>query len=131
MKGANDLFSINLQSREPIYEQVYNNVIKLISLGVLEPDHQLPPVRQMAAQLGVNPNTVSKAYKNLEQDGIIYSVVGRGSFVMPQLTMANSKKLEAINKAVDSIRNAMNIGVKKQEILQLVDDIYGKGVVSK
>ncbi len=53
------MFSIDYQSREPIYEQLYNNVIKLLSLGVLEAGQQLPPVRQLAAQLGVNPNDKS------------------------------------------------------------------------
>ena len=55
------MFSINYQSREPIYEQLYDNVIRLIALGVLLPEQQLPPVRQLATELGVNPNTVSKA----------------------------------------------------------------------
>lgn len=132
MKGVeDDLFSINYQSREPIYEQLYNNVIRLISLGILEPKQQLPPVRQLATQLGVNPNTVSKAYKTLEQDGVIYSVVGKGSFIMPELTVANSKKIEALNTVTDSVNVAMNFGVLKQEILTLVEDIYKKGVGTK
>lgn len=125
------MFSINYQSREPIYEQLYNNVIRLISLGILEPIQQLPPVRQLATQLGVNPNTVSKAYKTLEQDGVIYSVVGKGSFIMPELTVANSKKIEALNTVTDSVNVAMNFGVLKQEILTLVEDIYKKGVGTK
>ncbi len=132
LKGVeDDLFSINYQSREPIYEQLYNNVIRLISLGILEPKQQLPPVRQLATQLGVNPNTVSKAYKTLEQDGVIYSVVGKGSFIMPELTVANSKKIEALNAVTDSVEVAMNFGVLKQEILTLVEDIYKKGVGTK
>ena len=59
------MFVINYQSREPIYEQLYKNVVRLVSLGAMEPEQQLPPVRQLATELGVNPNTVSKAYKNL------------------------------------------------------------------
>ncbi|MCI6007520.1 MAG: GntR family transcriptional regulator [Ruminococcus sp.] len=118
------MFTINLQSREPIYEQVYNNVVRLISLGVLQPKQQLPPVRQLATQLSVNPNTVSKAYKALEQDGIIYSVVGKGSFVAPQLNAVSGKKLEALDKIEQSVAEAKNLGIEKNEVLKIVDKIY-------
>ena len=63
------MFSIDLSSRVPIFEQLYNNVVRLISLGVLAPNDKLPPVRTLATKLSVNPNTVSKAYKLLESDG--------------------------------------------------------------
>lgn len=119
-----DLFTINLQSREPIYEQVYNNVVRLISLGVLQPRQQLPPVRQLAMQLSVNPNTVSKAYKALEQDGIIYSAVGKGSFVAPQLNAVSGKRLEALDKIKQSVAEAKNLGIEKNEVLKIVGKIY-------
>ncbi|MEE0859098.1 MAG: GntR family transcriptional regulator [Acutalibacteraceae bacterium] len=122
------MFSINYQSREPIYEQLYNNVIRLLSLGVLVPEQQLPPVRQLATQLGVNPNTVSKAYKNLEQDGIIYSVVGKGSFIMPDIKVADGKKADALNKVTQAVKVAMELGVEKKEIIAVTENVYNKGV---
>lgn len=122
------MFSINYQSREPIYEQLYNNVIRLLSLGVLVPEQQLPPVRQLATQLGVNPNTVSKAYKNLEQDGIIYSVVGKGSFIMPDTKVADGKKADALNKVTQVVKVAMELGVEKKEIIAVTENVYNKGV---
>lgn len=122
------MFSINYQSREPIYEQLYNNVIRLLSLGVLMPEQQLPPVRQLATQLGVNPNTVSKAYKNLEQDGIIYSVVGKGSFIMPDTKIADGKKSDALNKVTQAVKVAMELGVEKREIITVTENVYSKGV---
>ncbi len=122
------MFSINYQSREPIYEQLYNNVIRLLSLGVLVPEQQLPPVRQLATQLGVNPNTVSKAYKNLEQDGIIYSVVGKGSFIMPDTKVADGKKADALNKVTQAVKVAMELGVEKKEIIAVTENVYNKGV---
>lgn len=122
------MFSINYQSREPIYEQLYNNVIKLIALGVLLPEQQLPPVRQLAIELGVNPNTVSKAYKNLEKDGVIYSVVGKGSFIMPNTAAADGKKIEALNSVKQAIKSAMKIGIEKKEIMEIAENIYCEGV---
>lgn len=120
------MFNIDYTSREPIYEQLYDNVVRLISIGVLESKQQLPPVRQLALQLNVNPNTVSKAYKSLEQDGIIYSVVGKGSFVMDNITVVDSKKAEALKNTSLSVTNAMKLGVKKSEIIDIVDSVYSK-----
>ena len=120
------MFNIDYTSREPIYEQVYNNVVSMISLGVLEPQQQLPPVRQLALQLNVNPNTVSKAYKSLEQDGIIYSVVGKGSFVMENVSVVNSKKAEALKDTRGSVKDAKKLGVEKKEVIDVVDNVYSK-----
>ena len=120
------MFDIDYTSREPIYEQLYNNVVKLVSLGVLEAKQQLPPVRQLALQLNVNPNTVSKAYKTLEQDGLIYSVVGKGSFVMDNISVVDSKKAEALKDTSLSVTNAMKLGVQKEDIIDIVDNVYSK-----
>lgn len=120
------MFNIDYTSREPIYEQLYNNVVRLISIGVLEPKQQLPPVRQLAIKLNVNPNTVSKAYKSLEQDGIIYSVVGKGSFVMDNISVLDSKKAEALKNTSLSVTNAMKLGVQKEDIIDIVENVYSK-----
>ena len=120
------MFNIDYTSREPIYEQLYNNVVKQITLGVLEPKQQLPPVRQLALQLNVNPNTVSKAYKNLEQDGIIYSVVGKGSFVMENVSVVNNKKVEALKNITNSLEQAIKLGIQKEEITTIIDAVYLK-----
>lgn len=118
------MFSINYQSREPIYEQLYNSVVRLISLGVLEPKQQLPPVRQLATQLSVNPNTIAKAYKNLERDGIIYSVVGKGSFISEMTNIVDTKKMEALKKLASSIKDAVETGVTKEEIYEIIEKIF-------
>ena len=72
---------IDYKSGLPIYEQVYNGILRLAALGILQPGAQLPSVRSVAADAGVNPNTVQKAYAALERDGVIVSVPGRGSFL--------------------------------------------------
>lgn len=118
------MFVINYQSREPIYEQLYKNVVRLITLGAMQPEQQLPPVRQLATELGVNPNTVSKAYKNLEKDGIIYSVVGKGSFIMKGSDAASSKKTEALNNLTKAVKSAVEVGVTQEEIVKLTQDVY-------
>ena len=75
------MYDIDLQSRTPIYEQLYKKIVELAMKQILKPNEQIPSVRILAKDLGVNPNTVSKAYQQLEHDGIIYSLTGRGSFI--------------------------------------------------
>lgn len=120
------MFTLNFQSREPIYEQLYNNVVRLASLGVLQPEEQLPPVRSLATELGVNPNTVSKAYQLLERDGIIYSAVGRGSFVSSGVTAASLQKATALEELAKAIKKACDIGVTKEELKKVIDDTFAQ-----
>lgn len=123
------MFSLDLTSRTPIYEQLYNNVVRLISAGVLKPNDKLPPVRTLACELSVNPNTVSKAYKLLEQDGYICSAVGKGSFISPDLNALDAEKQLAAEKLSEALRNAQKIGLEKDEVLKMVDEIFEGGKV--
>ena len=121
------LFSINYRSREPIYEQLYHSVIQMLSLGVLETGQQLPPVRQLAAELGINPNTVSKAYKNLENDGIICSVVGKGSFIAENHDVIDGKKEELLKSVTENLTQAHRMGIAQTEIQAIIRRIYNGG----
>ncbi len=115
------MFTIDLTSRKPIYEQLYNNVVRLISAGVLKPDDKLPPVRSLATELSVNPNTVSKAYKLLEADGYICSAVGKGSFVSPDISVQNAEKQLALEQVSARIKDAVSLGATKEELLKILD----------
>lgn len=75
------MFDIDLQSRTPIYEQLYKRVVSMTVKQELHGGDKLPSVRELAKELGVNPNTVSKAFQMLERDGMINSVPGKGSFI--------------------------------------------------
>ena len=123
------MFSLDLTSRTPIYEQLYNNVVRLISAGVLKPNDKLPPVRTLACELSVNPNTVSKAYKLLEQDGYICSAVGKGSFISPDLNALDAEKKLAVENLSAQLINAQKIGVSKSEVLKMIDEIFEGGKV--
>lgn len=119
------MFSLDLSSRSPIYEQLYNNIIRLISAGVLKPGDKLLPVRALAMELSVNPNTVSKAYKLLEADGYICSAVGKGSFVSPDLSLIDAEKELALKKLNGAVKDALKIGITRDEILSCVDALMG------
>lgn len=121
------MFTINYQSREPIYEQLYNNVVRLIGMGVFSPHEKLPTVRALAQQLGINPNTVSKSYQMLEQNGYIYSAVGKGSFVADNSAVVNGKREEAKKELVKAVKAASDVGITNEEVIAAVNDIYFGG----
>ena len=75
------MISLNYRDSRPIYEQIKDGLRKLIVTGAMAPDEKLPSVRALATQLSINPNTIQRAYNELEQEGYIYSVAGKGSFV--------------------------------------------------
>ena len=72
-------------------------------LGILDENQQLPSVRALAREVGVNPNTVAKAYQQLEQQGIIYTVSGRGSFVSPDVLSLQSLRQAALQEVLDAV----------------------------
>lgn len=121
------MFSINFGSRTPVYQQLYDDVVRLASLGILKSNTKLPPVRVLATELGINPNTVQKAYKMLESDGYIYSTVGRGSFVSEKLGQHEAEKIEAKKKLKESASDAYKKGVTKEEITSIVDSAINGG----
>lgn len=121
------MFQIDFSSRMPIYEQLYYNVIKLASAGVIKPGDKLPPVRVIAAQLGINPNTAAKAYRELEQDGYIFSSVGRGSYLTDKLDEHSAQKAMVINEFKIAAKNAVNFGADKEKLIEIVEEIFKGG----
>lgn len=121
------MIQIDLTSRVPIYEQICTNIIRLASAGVLRPGDKLLPVRSLASQLGINPNTVAKAYKLLEGDGYIISNVGRGSYLSDKLTKACAERVIALDDFKQSAQRANLLSIEKAELSRIIDDIYNGG----
>lgn len=118
------MITIDYKSRLPVYEQIKNQLMTLIQLGVLSPDQQLPSIRSLSSKTGVNVNTVKRAIQDLEEMGVIYSVPGKGSFVSED-AFANSRIKE---KAIDEIRHAIVSaipkGITKEDITEIVEKIF-------
>ena len=89
------MISLNYRDSRPIYEQIKDGLRKLMVTGALQPDEKLPSVRALAAQLAINPNTIQRAYNQLESEGYVYSIPGKGSFaaVMDDAVAARKKEL--------------------------------------
>lgn len=114
------MFHVDYKSRLPIFEQVYRSVIKLGAAGAFGESGQLPSVRAVACELGVNPNTVQKAYSMLERDGIICSLPGKGSFLKKPEDALERCRQEAVKQVRDALRNALDCGVSRETLLELI-----------
>ena len=114
------MIQIDLQSRVPLYEQLQEQIIRLSMLGILDENQQLPSVRALAREVSVNPNTVAKAYQQLEQQGIIYTVSGRGSFVSPDVLSLQSLRQAALQEVLDAVDKALSRGVSPQQLLDAI-----------
>lgn len=121
------MIKLDLQSRQPIYEQLKNKIGELVLLGELKPDDQLPSVRSFARELGVNPNTVQKAYQDLERDNIIYSVAGRGSYISPQISLNARLEETHLRKIRQTVSQAKSCAIAKERVISTVEDVYGEG----
>ena len=95
------MFMIDNQSRVPIYEQIIFQIELFIAQGILKQNEQLPSVRQAASDSGINPNTIQKAYLELERQGYIYSAIGKGYYVSEQAKNSIELRKKQVYKAID------------------------------
>ncbi|WP_100406970.1 GntR family transcriptional regulator [Bacillus solitudinis] len=115
------MFQLDIRSRVPIYEQLVGKLKELIIHEVYQPNQQLPSVRVLAQKLTVNPNTIQKSYRELELQGYIYSIPGKGKFVAPQATTTNNKKVTKMKQELlKLLSEALYLGIDKEEILSLI-----------
>lgn len=106
------MISIDFRDRRPIYEQLINSVKELVMRGVLTEDEQLPSVRALASELGINPNTIQKAYTELERQGITYTVSGKGCFVARTGdSILEAKKQEILKKLENTAHEAAKLSI--------------------
>ena len=117
---------IILDGKASIYEQIYDGIVRLISSGVLRPDEKLPAVRETAKKLGINPNTVQKAYSALEQNGLIYSIPAKGSYVAGGGSAAEKIKKEAAGSLREAMLKAEESGVSRGTAEELINEIWSK-----
>ena len=116
------LFNLNPRSSTPIWEQIVNQVKELIIKGVLLPNDQLLPVRELSTQLLINPNTVSKAYRELERQGVTETFRGKGTFVSSEIN------LKADQKSIEKIKQELKELMIKSSYLKIEQETFLKWV---
>ena len=121
---------INYQDSRPIYEQIVENFKNQMYKGILQEGDQMPSVRSLAIELSTNPNTVQKAYSELERQGFIYTVKGRGNYVKGDSLLKENKKKELVREIVSLFTEAHEIGLSLEELITEItsnlDDITTK-----
>lgn len=121
------MLQLNPKDHAPLYEQIKEQMKELIMTGVLKADEQIPSVRELAQMLTINPNTIQKAYKELEQEGFVYSIRGKGNFVTPQnKTLKNLRHDDLMNSLEKTVRELMYIQVPCEQVVSFIKQIYVK-----
>ena len=115
---------LDYKDRRPIYEQVVLKFEELMLLGAMKENEPLPSVRSLAMELSINPNTIQRAYVELERQGYIYTVKGKGSFVADNTVMKEKRKKEVLLQVSDMIDEAIRVGIPGDEIKNMVEIQY-------
>lgn len=119
------MFVIDVMSRVPVYEQLIKQVEELVLIGVLKSGDKMPSVRSLSIKLSINPNTIQKAYTELDRRGLIITVPGKGSFISDvagQIVEEKSRgKMDNLNQIVTELAYA---GVTKEEVIQAVEKVF-------
>lgn len=114
------MISINYRDPRPIYEQIKSELRRLMLTGALPPGSRLPSVRELAGQLAINPNTIQRAYRELEADGYILSVAGKGSFVAQVDRIAEQQKKQAVSAFRAAAQRLRALGLTDAQLAQFL-----------
>lgn len=122
------LITVDLRDRKQLYEQLIDNIKNLILIGELKADDKLPSVRSLARELGINPNTIQKAYSELERCGVILTLPGRGSIVIAQMDELKREQLSTLTETLTQLANeAKTAGITEEEFLKAAQTAYKGG----
>lgn len=113
---------LDYRDGRPLYQQVKDDLRRMMLTGLLPPDEKLPSVRSLATQLAINPNTIQRAYNELEGEGYIYSVPGKGSFASANAGADKARRQELMNQAAELVAELRYLGVTQEELMALVKE---------
>ena len=120
------MISLNYRDSRPIYEQIRDELRKLIVSGAIAADEKLPSVRALAAQLAINPNTIQRAYNQLESEGYVYSIPGKGSFAAVLDDAVAARKKELLEQVGGLLRELRSLGATAEELVAFTQAVTSK-----
>ena len=122
------MIHLDYKDSRPIYEQLADRLKELMILGVLEEDGQMPSVRSLATELSINPNTIQRAYMQLEQEGLIYPVKGKGNFIADSQEVRKAS-VNAYKRELKSlIQKGKVMGMEEEELIYIIRECYKEGM---
>ncbi|ACL76932.1 GntR family transcriptional regulator [Ruminiclostridium cellulolyticum] len=126
------MIQLDFKDPRPLYEQIKDKIKELVINGAVEPDDKILSVRELAQTLTINPNTIQKAYKDLEAEGIIYSVKGKGNFIAPlDKSSVDSKRKELLLSIQKTVEELIFLHTPQQEVIDVIQNTYKKKEASK
>lgn len=115
------MINIDYQNSAPIYEQIVEQIERYIAFGVMKPKEQIQSIRELATKLGINPNTVKKAYEELEKRGSIVIVSTKGTFVTEKIKEVSERKINEKMKIIkETVAELEKLGIAKEEIISKI-----------
>lgn len=114
------MISLNYRDSRPIYEQIKDGLRKLIISGAMRTDERLPSVRELASSLAINPNTIQRAYRELENEGYIYTVAGKGSFASSVQESNSTRSQELLRQLDETVRELLFLGFTFDQLVKRI-----------
>ncbi len=121
------MIQLNYRDAKPIYEQIKDGLRRLVITGAIAKDEKLPSVRELASELAINPNTIQRAYRELESEGYIYTVSGKGSFAAEQADVAGRRNETLLREFDEIVRELLYLSEDKDALIRRIEEIAGGG----
>ncbi|MBQ1333571.1 MAG: GntR family transcriptional regulator [Lachnospiraceae bacterium] len=122
------MIKLNYRDTRPIYEQVKDDLRRLVISGAIREGERIPSVRELAVRLSINPNTIQRAYRDLEQEGYIYMISGKGSFAAPLKEVSAQRKEEVGSVFEEVVRELLSLGCSPEELKERIEKLAEGGV---
>ena len=123
------MIQLNYRDAKPIYEQIKDGLRRLVVTGAVKKDEKLPSVRELATSLSINPNTIQKAYRELEQEGYIYTIAGKGSYAAKRDDVASGRNEELMKEFDEIVKELLYLCEDKDILIKRIEELAKGGTV--
>lgn len=117
------MVQLNYRDVRPFYEQIKDEIRRMVIVGAVETDEKLPSVRELAARLTINPNTIQRAYRELEQEGYIYRVRGKGTYAAPQAQVQDERVRMLQQQYEQVVTELLYLNIPREELQRWMDEL--------
>ena len=124
------MIQLNYRDSKPIYEQIKDGLRRLVVSGAVRTDEKLPSVRELATSLSINPNTIQKAYRELEQEGYIYTIAGKGSYAAERADVASGRNEELMKEFDEIVKELLYLCQDKDILIKRIEELAKGGAES-
>ncbi|MBQ7147543.1 MAG: GntR family transcriptional regulator [Pseudobutyrivibrio sp.] len=121
------MIQLNYRDSKPIYEQIKDGLRRLVVSGAVKKDEKLPSVRELATSLSINPNTIQKAYRELEQEGYIYTIAGKGSYAAERADVATGRNEELMKEFDEIVKELLYLCQDKDILIRRIEELAKGG----